>query len=364
MQRSNYRSRLHQMAMTTKTDFWNDSCSVKELEYAISHGAVGATTNPVIVGNVLKDEMHLWEDRIKELCCEMTGASYEDITWKLNEEMAIKGAELLKPVFDREYELKGRISIQTNAKYFRDWKLMTDQAVYFHSLAPNMQVKIPATHAGIKAMEEATAQGVNINATVCFTVPQAIGVAEAVERGLERRKNEGFDVGTMSPVCTIMVGRLDDWLKIVSNNEDIITDPAVLEWSGVAAFKRAYEIFIEKKYSSRLLAAAYRNHFHWSEFIGGDVVLTIPYKWQKRFNASDVEVIERISKPVNKDILGELMKKFGDFRRAYEPNGMELSEFDTFGATARTLRSFIDGYESTMGVIRDFLLPNPDIKKK
>ncbi len=60
-----------------------------------------------------------------------------------------------------------------------------EQAVHFNGLAPNIQVKIPATAAGIVAIEEATRLGVNINATVSFTLPQAIAVAEAVERGLE-----------------------------------------------------------------------------------------------------------------------------------------------------------------------------------
>ena len=81
-----------------------------------------------------------------------------------------------------------------------------EQAVEFSKLAPNMIVKIPATSAGIPAIEEATYRGVSINATVSFTLPQAIAVAEAVERGLKRRETEGKEIATMGPVCTIMVG--------------------------------------------------------------------------------------------------------------------------------------------------------------
>jgi transaldolase len=354
------KSPLLEMATTTKTDWWNDSCSIEELNYAVEHGAVGATTNPVIVGNVLKKEMHLWEDTIKKLNKEFVNGTEEDITWKLNEAMAIKSAEILKPVFDREKGLKGRISIQTNARNYRNAKLMSDQAIYFDTLAPNMQVKMPVNDAGVQAIEDATAAGVNINATVCFTVPQAIAVAEAVERGLERRKKEGKDVSTMSPVCTIMVGRLDDWLKVVANKENILVDPEIMEWAGVAAFKRAYEIFNERKYKTRLLSAAFRNHYHWSEFIGGDVVITIPYKWQRLINGSDIEVVDRINNSVDQGIIDDLSKYFKDFVRAYEPNGMEPSEFIGFGSTARTLRSFIAGYEDTLSTIRDFMVPNPD----
>jgi transaldolase len=90
------------MVSTSETVLWNDSCSIEELNYAIDNGAVGATCNPVIVGNVLKKEMHLWKDRIGDLIEEMPTATEDEITWKLIEEMSVKGAEVLKPVFDRE----------------------------------------------------------------------------------------------------------------------------------------------------------------------------------------------------------------------------------------------------------------------
>lgn len=360
MKENNYKSPLHKTVCTTVTDVWNDSCSIEELKYSIENGAVGATTNPVIVCEVLKKEMHLWKDRIKEIIQEMPEGTEEDVAWKLIEEMAVKGSELLLPVFEKEKGQKGRISIQTNAKYYRNARLMWEQAAYFNTLAPNMQVKMPVTKAGVKAIEESTYKGVNVNATVCFTVPQAVAVAEAVERGLKRREEEGLEVKSMTPVCTIMVGRLDDWIKVVANKKGIITDPGYLEWCGVAAMKNAYRIYNERGYRTRLLAAAYRNHMHWSEFIGGNVVLTIPYGWQKKFNASDVEVVPRMDNPVDEKIVNELLNKFDEFKKAYYEDGMTVEEFDTYGATARTLRGFIKGYEELLGIIRDLMLPDPD----
>ena len=99
--------------------------------------------------------------------------------------MGLRGAEMLLPVFERERHLKGRLSMQTNPANYLDLAGLVEQAVHFTGLAPNIQVKFPATSAGIAAIEEATRLGVNINATVSFTLPQAIAVAEAVERGLE-----------------------------------------------------------------------------------------------------------------------------------------------------------------------------------
>jgi transaldolase len=304
--------------------------------------------------------MHLWKDRIRQIAEENPTFTDDEVAVRLNQEMAIKGSEILRPVFDRERGKKGRISIQTMAKYYRDSKRLLEQAREFAALAPNMQIKLPVTQAAIPAIEEATYEGISINATVSFTVPQAIVVAEAVERGLRRREAEGKDISTMSPVCTIMCGRLDDWLKVVAEKEDIIVDPACFEWAGVAAMKRAYQLYRERGYRLRLLSAAYRNHMHWSEFIGGDVVVSIPFKWQERYNASDVPCISRIDTPVPKAYLDELLRKFADFRRAYDEDGLAPKEFDTFGATLRTLRQFIEAYEQLVGIVRNFMTPNPD----
>jgi transaldolase len=354
------RSPLHETVASTATDFWNDSCSIDELTYAIEHGAVGATSNPTIVGEVLAKERDRWEGRIAELVAEHASATEDEVTWLLIEEMAVKASELLLPVFERERRRKGRLSIQTNPKLYRDTGRLVEQGLRFGELAPNMQVKVSATHAGIAAIEELTAAGVNINATVCFTVPQALAVGAAVERGLERREADGEDTSEMSPVCTIMVGRLDDWLEIAAANAGTLLAPGDVNWAGIACIKKAYALYAEHGYRARLLAAAYRNHLHWSELIGGDIVLTIPAKWQRLFNASSIEVRPRFDEPVAPAIVERLYAGVPDFRRAYDEDGMSSEEFDGFGATARTLRGFIASYQDLVATIRDVMLPNPD----
>jgi transaldolase len=344
----------------TATDYWNDSCAIEELSYAIERGAVGATSNPTIVGEVLQKEMHRWRHRIVEIAAEHPRWTEDEVAWGLIEEMAVGASALLMPTFEHEHGRKGRLSIQTNPKFYRDPQRLISQGLHFAELAPNVQVKVPATHAGIAAIEELTAAGVSINATVCFTVPQAIAVGEAVEAGLRRREVGGQATDEMSPVCTIMVGRLDDWLGVVAARDDIIVDPAAVHWAGIACIKRAYGIFQERGLQARLLAAAYRHHLHWSELIGGDITLTIPHAWQRRFNRSDVKVVERFGDPVAERILRELYVNFADFRRAYDPDGLTPEEFDSYGATVRTLRGFIGSYQSLVGVVRDVMLPNPD----
>jgi transaldolase len=357
---SAYKSPLHEMSETTPTDYWNDSCAIDELSYGVEHGAVGATTNPVIVVEVLKKAYADWDGRIKEIVRENPTATEDDVAWKLIEAMAAKAAKLLMPAFEATKGKKGRLSMQTSAKFYRNARAMVEQAEHFTTVLPNLNVKMPVTAAGIEGIEEATYRGISVNATVSFTVPQALAVGEAVERGLERRAADGHDVSEMAPVCTIMVGRTDDWLKVVANKRDIIVNPDYLEWAGVAVMKHAYRIYQERGYRARLLAAAYRNHYHWSEFIGGDVVTTIPYGWAKRFNGSDVKVANRMDVPVDPKIVTTLCDKFEDFRKAYAPDGMTVAEFDDYGATKRTLRQFIGGYADLCKMMRDVMIPNPD----
>ena len=357
---SAYKSLLHEMTQTTPTCLWNDSASISELQYSLENGAVGATCNPVIVVGVLKKEFDVWKGRIQSLANEHPTATEDEIAWQVVREMSANAAKLLKPIFDRENGKNGRLSIQTDPRLYRNSEAILKQALDFDRLAPNMIVKIPVTQAGIPAIEEATYRGVSINATVCFTLPQCIAVAEAVERGLVRREKERLPIDTMGPVCTIMVGRLDDWLKVVAEKENISVDPGYFEWAGVAVLKKTYEIFRERGYRLRLLSAAFRNHMHWSEFIGGDVVISPPHTWQVRFNASGIEVKPRMDNPVDPKIVDELYKRFPDFRRAYTEGGLTSEEFDSFGATRRTLRQFIAACADLNAIVRDVMIPNPD----
>ncbi len=351
-----------QLTAATATDVWNDSCDVEELRYAIEHGAVGATANPTIVHDVWKRDPARWRERVRDLAVRLPDATEADLAWAVVEEMSAAGAQLLEPAFQRFAGRQGRLSMQTDPTLWRSPHRMLAQGIHFTTVAPNVIVKFPATRAGIQGMEEATYRGVSINATVSFSVAQAVAAAEAVERGLARRAAEGLPSEDMGPVITLMMGRLEDWLRVLIERDGIIVDPAALPWSGVAVFKRAYSIFRQRGFRARLLGAAIRHHLHWSELVGGDVVVTLPAAWQRRFNASSIEVRERIDEPVEQALVDELLDRFADFGRAYEPDGLAVDEFDSFAPTVRTLRTFIGSYHDLLHAVTEAQLPDPDTR--
>ena len=112
-------------------------------------------------------------------------------------------------------------------------------------------------------------------------------------------------------------------------------------------------------YRTRLLSAAFRNHLHWSQFVGGDVVISPPFAWQVRLDAAGIEPVPRIDEPVDTRILRDLTA-VPDFRRACEPDGLTVEEFEGFGATRRTLRQFLAAVAELDAFVRDVLVPDPD----
>ena len=351
-------SPLLTMTQTTRTALWNDSSTLSELTTAIGWGAVGATCNPVIALAAIRSDLPRWQARIAQIAEERPTATESQIGWQVVEEVSIEAAKYLEPAFDEHSGRNGRLSMQTDPRLHRDAAALADQAEHFASLAPNIIVKIPATKVGIEAIEEATYRGVSINVTVSFTVPQAVEAGAAIERGLERRRAENKETASMGSVVTIMVGRLDDWMKTVVARDGIDIDPEHLEWAGVAAFKRAYEVFLERGFQARLLAAAYRNQLQWTELVGGDIVLSPPFGWQEKFQASGHEPVSRIDEPVDRAVVDALLT-IPDFVRAYEVDGMTHAEFDDFGATRTTLRQFLEADEALDQIVRDVIVPAP-----
>ena len=134
---------LARMTRTTPTEYWNDSSAVAELEYAIANGAVGATSNPTIVGEVLRKELDAWRPRIRELSEERPTATDVEITWAVAEAMAVRGAALLEPIFVRERGRKGRLSIQTNPTFHRDAERMLDQGRRFAGAGAEHPGQVP-----------------------------------------------------------------------------------------------------------------------------------------------------------------------------------------------------------------------------
>lgn len=348
-------SRMSQMT-ALGADWWNDSGVPSELGEAVALGAVGGTSNPVIVSQAAKTNPQLCLPILARLRKEHPHAIEDELAWKLIHELGRASAQQLLPVWERTRGAKGYLSMQVNPKFYPNAALMVAQAVELAALAPNIAIKAPANDVGILAMEEMTARGIRVNATVSFSVAQALAVSDALERGLHRARAAGLDADAIRPYITLMIGRVDDQLKRVAEAQKIDISSGAVDWAGIAVFKHAHRIFQRSGRPGTLLAAAYRHENHWSQIIGREVLQTIPYTWWTKYNVSATEPRLTIDDPVDPALLAELRAKYPDFAKAHDENGMTPAEFVRYGATVHTLQQFLGGYADLLGFVRTAML--------
>jgi transaldolase len=186
-------------------------------------------------------------------------------------------------------------------------------------------------------LEACVAEGITCTATVSFTVPQALHIAERHRAGCRRARNNGIEPGRCFAV--IMIGRLDDYLREVAHDNQAGVSESDICQAGLAVTKRAYSIYRERGYEAVLLVAALRGDYHLTELTGADLLMSIHPTYQGIFVSRDLPREERIDRPVPEDVL-ERLRRMPEFVRSYEPDGMAPGDFVGFGVTQRTLTQF------------------------
>ncbi len=327
------------------TEMWCDSPNPPDLSRMVGIGACGATSNPVIVIRTVQASAERWKAEVASCKAEPYPAN-----WAMTRRVVREAAAILEPVYNATGGQRGLISMQVDPRRWNDLPPMIAMAREARAVAPNISVKVPVTKVGIAAVEELAAEGINCTATVSFSVPQAIAIAEAFRRGKARAEAAGkLQPGRpLHSYAVLMVGRLDDHLRDVVKEQGLDVRPELLTWAGVAMAKKAYRIYKERGYESKLLIAAMRGHYHIAQFIGGDLIVTMPPANEEAFGEHVGHVVPpaQIDEPAPAAIVDELGERFVDFRKAYLEDGMTLDEFETFGPTVKTLNQFIGGWES------------------
>jgi transaldolase len=136
-----------------------------------------------------------------------------------------------------------------------------------------------------------------------------------------------------------MIGRLDDYLRDVALDSRAAVSEADIRQSGLAATKRAYAIYQDEGYEAVLLVAALRGTYHMTELAGAELIMSVHPTHQAMLLAPGVPREQRIDQPIEAALVDRL-RKMPEFLRAYEPDGMQPSEFIAFGAVQRTLSQF------------------------
>ncbi len=328
------KSYLQWVAGDTPTDWWHDSADSKEVQAGLDHGAVGVTINPVLVYKAVCSDPEHWKAVTRSLPGDMgPGERTEEVT----RQVVVKAASMLQEQYERGNGRSGYVCAQVDPSKPGDRDTMIEMARRFHAWAPNIAVKLPVTAAGLDVLEDCIAEGMTITATVSFTVPQLLAIAERHRKGVERARGAGVKPGSCFAV--LMIGRIDDYLQDVARDRRSEASEADIGQAGLAIAKRAYSLYREKGYEAVLLVAALRGTYHMTGLAGGELTMSIHPKYQQVLLGSGVPREDGIQAPVGTDVIKRL-ETIPDFVRAYEPDGLAPEEFITYGVTQRTLSQF------------------------
>ncbi len=318
----------------------------------------GCTTNPPLSWQAVQGDVPFWTGWVDALIGEQPGRSAPELAWLTYKEVVRRGAEMYLPVFEASGGRFGFISGQLDPRLLTETDRMVRDAVELHALSPNVMIKVPASMQGIDVVRQLTARGIPTNTTVCFTLPQILASARAAMEGIEQARKDGVDLGRWRAVITMMIGRLTEspTLDVQAERRGMSLSWQERHWFGIAVFRRAYRILSEGGYASKMLACSLRDgplvagkrRFWDVELIaGGAIVYTCPpYVLEPLFEFGEALTFgPAIEEPVPEEVLHRLAK-IPYCIQAYDPNGLELEQFNEHPATVDTVRAFSKGFSS------------------
>ncbi len=206
------KTRIHQISESGQA-IWCDSISRAmiesgELARLIDVGVVGVTSNPTIFQKAISQGAD-YDDLIASQVA--GGKSVEEIYESIAIGDVGDAADILRPVYDRTGGRDGFVSLEVNPHLAHDTDGTVGEARrLFERLArPNVFIKVPATPAGIPAIETLIAEGINVNVTLIFALAMYDQVMEAYLRGVEQLLQKGGDASRVASVASFFVSRVD-----------------------------------------------------------------------------------------------------------------------------------------------------------
>jgi transaldolase len=317
-------------------------------------GISGVTSNPTIFEKGM-GHSDRYDDAFREV------ASETDDPQEIFERLALRdvrdAADLLRPIFDATEGQDGYVSFELPAALADDAEGSIEQALRLHELIDraNVLIKVPGTEAGVRAFEELTARGVNVNVTLLFAVERYREIAEAYLRGLERRAEAGEPVDRAASVASFFVSRVDT--KVDAELERLGREE-LRGRAAVANAKIAYaafrEIFSGERWERLAAAGAnvqrplwaststknpdYPDTLYVDELIGPDTVNTMP--------DATIEAARDHARPeraVDRDVDGAR-----ELIRALEEAGVDLDDIVLRQLVEEGVKSFAESYDSLL----------------
>jgi len=225
-----------------------------------NRNVVGVTTNPTIFAAALA-KGDAYDDQVAELA--KAGRSVAEAVFEITTQDVAHACEAFAPVYEATGHLDGRVSIEVEPGVAHDTAgtIAEGKQLWAKVAHPNVMIKVPATVEGLEAITELTAEGINVNVTLIFSLERYREVINAYLTGLEKAKAAGKDLGQIHSVASFFVSRVDT--EVDKRLDAIGTEEAVAlkHQAGIANARLAYQVYTQAFSSERakLLLAAGAN---------------------------------------------------------------------------------------------------------
>jgi len=260
-------------------------------------GLSGVTSNPSIFEKAINGSSD-YDAQLAELLQQQPDMDSRELFFSLAIQDIQQAADLLLPAYQQSQSRDGYVSLEVSPDLAHDTAGTIAEAKRLAKRVnrPNLMIKVPSTKAGVAAVEALTAAGININATLLFSVQRYEEIARAYLRGLQQRQQQGLPVNNIASVASFFVSRVDNLIDgLLDGAADQTLASQLKGQTAILNAKSAYAIF-KNLYANeftelaaldaqpqRLLWAStgvknpdYSDVLYLDQLIGTDTVNTVP----------------------------------------------------------------------------------------
>jgi transaldolase len=316
----------------------------------------GATSNPTIFAKAITGS-DAYDDQLRAAVASGV-RDPQQLFFELALDDVRRAADLLRPTYEASGGRDGFVSFECTPDIADDSAATIEQALELWSrlARPNVMIKVPATEAGVPAIEELTARGVNVNITLLFSVARYEQVIDAYQAGLERRVKDGQPVHAIASVASFFVSRVDTKIDALLPADSPLRGRVAIA-NAHLAYGRYRHRFADERWQPLSAAGArpqrplwastgtkepaYSDVLYVEELIAPDVVNTMPEATLRAF-ADHGDATPSLS---------ESTTQAEEILRAAQHAGIDLA-----AATAQLeregVRSFCDSYRDLLACVQ------------
>ena len=339
---------FHRVRALTPTKMWINNVTRAEAVKAIRAGAMGCTQNPSYCWKMLTHPQE--KDYALQLLDEILKETDDDneVVCRLQRKLITGVAEIFMQVYEQTDGQHGYVSIQGDPIHEEDPQVIIEEGRLNRAISPNMMIKIPATEAGLEAMEVLIEENTPLNATEVMGVSQFVDVCEMYHQIIAKTKTR--------PVMyfSLITGIFDEWLHKHVKEQGIEVNPDVLYQAGMVVAKKVAQMRDDRGYRLGFIGGGVRGLQHFTEMVGGDVCITMNWEGHAdKLLELDLPAVSRLYNPVQPQVLDELLDKVPAFRQAYMEKGLKVEEYEHYGPVVYFRDMFVSAWKNVLNLVQE-----------